>query len=269
MRFRTLLLPLLLLLAAADAPKTDVPKLEVFSRFGAGADAKLYNDETAVFYARRKGDPDTLLRGVRFVLVEKGGSPDRSECVLAETEDPKQWGAPPSTFLFPLETRKLPVGLYRLAARKRGWEGAEIGVVLARFGYFDLKVDHTSDHYVAAFRLRLADRSIPKRTVRVIARIRAAGGTVIASRKLTLASGQREHVFESPGRIRLSSRRKSVADDGTLPVTPGCSLVLEVDGASFRYPVPLPMENRRGRVGAIENQPTDRAGGRKGRGGGR
>ncbi|MHC4469420.1 MAG: hypothetical protein ACYTDY_05815 [Planctomycetota bacterium] len=251
-----LILALALLPAGAGAEEDvekgkekETPALAIVSRLGTKRDVKLYNDEPVVFLARpAAGGPP--LRGVSFVLYDEGGSPDRSECVRARTEDARRWGKPPSSFGYPLRERVLPVGRYRLLARKPGYAPAEVKVVVARFVYFDLEVRHDKDSYRASFRIRLVDKTETRQSVPVSVRVESAQGGLVDSSRVGLARVRHKDATYESIPVRLSSRAKppdpeKPAVSRALRVVPRASLVLVIGKLRFRYPVPLPLEKKK------------------------
>ena len=257
MRGTRLVITLILLSvpAAFPAEETKTPSLEIFSRLGKLSQAKLYNSEPVIFFARRAGAAGgPLLRGVKFILYDEGGDPATSECVRKKTEDTKRWGRPPSSFAYPVPGLLVPVGRYRLRAVRKGFRPAEIRLTVARLIYFDLKADRDKDSYRASFRLELNDVTLPKKPVTLEMRVETAAGGLVDRRKVVLgAVVQRAGRFETSGRVRLSSRRKkpdmkspASARTGVLKVIPGSVLVLVLDQIRFKYPIPLPPEPSRG-----------------------
>ena len=254
-----LVLPLLLALAplAADTD-SDLPVLRIVSKLGEKEPVRIFNDEDVVFYARGGvrigGRP---LRGVTFVLYDEGGRHTRTEDVRTRSSDRATWGRPPSSFAFPLPVVRLPEGRYRLRAEKPGYQPAEVKIVYARFSYCALETDHTDEHYLAGFRIRLVDVTEKRSAVPVKVRIETASGGLLDLLETELVrSGARKHVFESPRKVRLSSRaekpdrRRAPAErTGVLKVVLGCRMVLELGGIGFGHPVPLPPERATGRGG--------------------
>jgi len=262
-----LLLPGLLL---GGETKTEAPKLSILSPEGAGRDVKVFNDDSALFFARRSGDArGRLLNGVKFVLYKAGGKPSRPSDLIASSEDPDRWGPPPTSFALPLELRSLPVGRYRLRAVKTGWERAEIGVVKAKFGYFDLEKIHKKDRYIASPLFYLDDRSEKRSEIKLTIRVVGATGAVLdrAERMLRPDPGHR-FCFETTKRLRLSSKAvkppegKSGSPGRALVLAPGCSLVVFLDRVRFTWPIPLPSEGKRGSCGPADKnlEGTERSG---------
>lgn len=211
---------------------------------------KLFNQEPVAVYVRTAEAPE-FQSGVNFYLCRAGGSPDRTESVLARAEDRKVWGRPPSSFLLPLETRKLPVGRYLLFARKPGHREAKLDIAVARFVYEDLEYEHTKKAYRAMFHLRLTDVTETRKTVPVTVRIEALGGGMLDEMEVLLHRDlKKEALWRTARRIRLSSivetPRKEREGKGPLRLRPGCSMVITLDGFEFRYPAPLPLEEEMG-----------------------
>jgi len=273
----TLLLLLLVLLLTPGLrlgaeTKTEIPKLEILSPAGAGRDVKVFNDDPAIFFARAKGDArGRLLNGLKFLLYKAGGTPGRPSDLIAESEDPDRWGRPPTSFSLPLAARALPVGKYRLRVVKPGHERAEIGVVQAEFGYFDLDTVHKKDRYRASLRFHLEDKSEKRAKITLKIRIESATGALIdrTERVLSPEPGHRG-CFVTTAILNLSSRAKKPPEGRPSPpgralrLVPGCRLVVSLDRTWFAWPVPLPSEKKRGSCG-----PTDDVDGDGGRGRGR
>ena len=255
---------LLALVALAREPgATAPPKLEIVTRLGALETVKVYNREVVLFFAREAGGDGSLLRGVKFVLYDEGGAPDRKEFVRAETVDEPRWGRPPSTFALPLTDRPLPIGRYRLRAAKRGCVAGEIKVHYARFNYFDLVVEHDEVRYAAKFHLRLEDLSEARAVVPVEVQVETTDGLLVDAQSVSLRRvAGREVVLETVEPIRISSRvsayrtRTEERRPVVLRVVPRASLVLVLDGIRFAYPVPLPPEAIKSADGAVED-PSD------------
>jgi hypothetical protein len=238
---------LALLLRTAGAEDTDIPRLAIFSPFGAGKDARIFNDEPIEFRAIREDDPRSgFLKGVRFVLYRDGGSPDRTETVLVDSGDEEgMWGGPPSSLRLPPEAKPMEPGRYHLVALKRGWVSAKITITLADFRRIEQEVQHTRDSYRAAFHLRLEDPLETRKAVPVDVYVESAEGAVLAHRKIRLLpTRKRKSVFQTAQKVRLYSG----AEEGgaVLPVVPGCRVVLVLDGIRFPYRVPLPPEEESG-----------------------
>jgi hypothetical protein len=159
-----------------------------------------------------------------------------------------RWGAPPSRFVHPPEDLVLPVGRYRLLARKKGRRPDEVKVVLARFGYRLVAVDHGEEHYRVAISLELTDGTETRRTVPVVVRVLGRDGGVLDEREVGLGPvPQRKGRFASRAPLRLSSTRRrpdrdAAAGDktGVLMLRPGCRLELGLGSRRFEFPVPLP-----------------------------
>jgi len=257
------------------APRSEVPKLAILSRFGVGEDVKLYNGEAATFFARREEDARArLLRDVEFLLYKEGGRPDRPSDLVAKTEDSSRWGRPPSSFSLPLAERELPVGNYRLRAVKKGHVPAEIRVVTATLRYFDLETVHRKDRYLARFFFRLQDRSELRDAVTLSVRVESESGALLDSTERTLRrSLTRRDCFETSDPVRISSLAKKpkpgepAAPGRPLILRPGCRLVVVVDRRRISWPVPLPPEPKRGNScdPADEIDPSKRGGSGRGR----
>jgi len=254
--FLLLLLFLLAVAPLAAGTDSDLPVLRIVSKLGEKEPVRVFNDEDVVFFARggvRAGGRS--LRGVTFVLYDEGGRHTRTEDVRTRTADEATWGRPPSSFAFPFEGIRLPEGRYRLRAEKPGYQPAEVKIVYARFSYCALDTDHTEKHYLAAFRIRLVDVTEKRSTVPVKVRIETASGGLLDLLETKLVrSGARKHLFETPRKVRLSSRlekpdrRRAPAErTGVLKVVIGCRMVLELGGIGFSHPVPLPPDPATGR----------------------
>ena len=237
-----------LLLAAEET----LPELAIVSRLGSGPRIRVFNREALLLFAAEKGKEDgTLLTGVTFTLYDHDGNPEVDEDVRMLWETERRWGDPPSHAELPLEDRRLPVGRYRLSARKAGWEPAQIDLIVARFRYFGLAADHEDDSYKASIRLRIEDPTEKRKAVKVRILVLSADGTLIDEGHSTLLPvAHREGVFEG-GTVKISSKRKtpnrelpSSMRKGILKVTPGCRLALELNGVRFTYPIPLRSEDR-------------------------
>ncbi len=135
-------------------------------------------------------------------------------------------------------------GRYRLRATKPGHADAEIGVTIARFGYESLKADHEKEHYKASFVLRLRDVTEKRKVVPVTVLVEGPQGEPIASAKRTLRQVRKSPEVRESGTVQLSSTAK--ARDRALRVVPDSTLVLVLDGLTFRYPIPLPPEEKMG-----------------------
>ena len=255
----SLIVPLLLLTGAgfglAGESDSTAPVLSIVSRLGVDRDVKIFNDEPILFFAKA-GDQDNapLLRGIRFVLYDEGGNPDRRECIRSESTDPPRWGKPPSSFEYPLVGKELPPGRYRLRATRPGWQPVEIKLVKAEFCYQSLRADHEREFYRANFALRLVDRTEKRRAVRVKVLVETANGGLLDSVEVKLVRNtSRSWLWETIAPVRISSlvkvpdqSRPAGKRTGVLKLVPNCRLIFVLDGVRFPWPVPLPSEERCG-----------------------
>jgi len=210
--------------------------------------ARIYNREDVFFCARPVGKPrDGFLSGVEFLLYDEGGDPARSEDVRMRVGGERRWGEPPSCLRYPPEDLIIPIGRYRLLARKKGWRSDEVKVVIARFGYRRTATEHGKASYRTAFSLHLSDATESRKTVPVTVRILDRAGALIDEGSATLRPlAKKGWRYETTKVVRLSSslrrpdRELPVADrKGVLKLLPGCRLELVLGSRRFEYPVPL------------------------------
>jgi hypothetical protein len=255
MRRETIILVVLGLLAVAAGAGEKPPALRIISlALPETGTLKVFEQDEVVFFARADGKEETpLLRDVVFVLYDEGGDPDREETVRRRVVDDRKWGRPPSSFRFEAGKRTLPIGKYRLLAQREGFRDAEIPLVLARFGYFDLTAIHEKESWRASFHLRFRDVTEKRKAVPVTVRVRKKSGALLDERTVRLAPKKSvKHAFETTHPLRLSSKKKkpdrdlpAAARTGVLKVEPGCRVAFELDGKEFPYPIPLPPEPER------------------------
>lgn len=248
--------------------------MEIYSRFGVGEDVKLFNDEPVTFFARLKGDEGgEYLRNVGFFLVVDANKVDLERHGLFQIpEKTSRWGVPISTFSLPRPKSKLPAGSYRLLAKKRGYKGAEIGVVQAYLRYFDLDVIHEKDRYLASLRFRLDDTTEKRKSVPLKVRIETAAGRRLdgTERRLNPVK-DKPGIFRTSKVLRISSLAKVPKGDKPVPpgrslrVEPGCSLVVMLGEVRIAWPVPLPAPKKRGRTRLRPPEDEDEENGGRGR----
>jgi hypothetical protein len=266
------------------------PEIEIVSNAGRGRRLKVWMGEPVAFAARKRPTgiddvfrPTRWLRDVYWTLVRTSVPrkpphaiiPGSKSAEVGRTGPPGLWGDPPSIFRCPDDVLgNWKPGRYILTAARPGGASAAVRVDLAALEIVDVNADLTPRKYAASMRFQLTDPSETRNRLPIAVRIVSSAGEVRDEiRGVALSRDlSRRHTFRT-GRIYVSTSVKTpcrvrYGDDGEaekaaneppiLRVLPDSMLLIRLDGAAFRYPLPLTIEQVWvGRSGATD-QPAGR-----------